>query len=87
MRARACSRRALASVKEAATGMAAGPLGCYLYDKMGVHKEVFHIGQGHLMQPPSPSVIEVRLTVTDGRISGLLAGGKAKHMSTITITL
>ena len=73
--------------EEAATGMAAGPLGCYLYDKMGVHKEVFHIGQGHLMQPPSPSVIEVRLTVDDGRISGLLAGGKAKHMSTITITL
>jgi len=54
---------------------------------MGVHKTVFHIGQGHLMQPPSPSVIEVRLTVDDGRISGLLAGGKAKHMSTITITL
>jgi hypothetical protein len=39
------------------------------------------------MQPPSPSVIEVRLTVADGRISDLLAGGKAKHMSTIIITL
>ena len=73
--------------EEAATGMAAGPLGCYLYDKMGIHKEVFHIGQGHFMQPPSPSVIEVRLTIADGRISGLLAGGKAKHMSAITITL
>jgi PhzF family phenazine biosynthesis protein len=73
--------------EEAATGMAAGPLACYLYDKMGIRKEVFHIGQGHFMPLPSPSVIEVRLTVEDGRITGLLVGGTAKTMSSITITL
>jgi len=73
--------------EESATGMAAGPLACYLYEKMGVQKKIFRIGQGHFMPLPSPSVIEVRLTVEDGRISGLLAGGKAKTMSAITITL
>ena len=73
--------------EEAATGMAAGPLACYLYEKMGIRKEIFRIAQGHFMPRPSPSVIEVRLTIDDGRISGLLAGGKAKTMSSITITL
>lgn len=72
--------------EEAATGMAAGPLACYLYDKMGMRREVFHIAQGHFMQPPSPSVIEVRLSIEDGRIGGLLAGGKAKGMTSITVT-
>jgi hypothetical protein len=67
--------------------MAAGPLACYFHDQMGIQKEVFHIGQGHFMQPPSPSLIEVRLTIADGRITGLLAGGRAKHMSAITITV
>jgi PhzF family phenazine biosynthesis protein len=73
--------------EEAATGMAAGPLACYLYEKMGIQQEIFRIGQGHFMTLPSPSVIEVRLRVEDSRISGLLAGGKAKTMSSITITL
>lgn len=73
--------------EESATGMAAGPLACYLYEKLGIRKETFRIGQGHFMPLPSPSVIEVRLTVEDGRISGLLAGGKAKFMSSVTITI
>jgi len=73
--------------EESATGMAAGPLACYLYEKMGIRKEIFRIGQGHFMPLPSPSVLEVRLTVENGRISGLLAGGKAKFMSSVAITI
>jgi PhzF family phenazine biosynthesis protein len=73
--------------EESATGMAAGPLACYLYEKMGIQKETFRIGQGHFMPLPSPSVIEVRLMVADGRITGLLAGGKAKFMSSVAITI
>lgn len=67
--------------------MAAGSLACYLHDQMGIQKAAFHVGQGHFMQPPSPSLIEIRVTVADGRITRLLAGGRAKHMSAITITL
>ena len=63
--------------EESATGMAAGPLGCFLYDKLEIEKESFIIEQGHLMEPPSPSVITVNLKIIDGTISGLMAGGKA----------
>ncbi|MBC8258071.1 MAG: PhzF family phenazine biosynthesis protein [SAR324 cluster bacterium] len=63
--------------EESATGMAAGPLACYLYDKLKNEKREFLIEQGHLMFPGSPSVITVRLRVKDGSISSLMAGGKA----------
>lgn len=62
--------------EEAATGMAAGPLACYLYDRMGVTKADFVIEQGYLMPNPSPSVIFVRLKINGSSISGLMAGGK-----------
>jgi len=63
--------------EESATGMAAGPLACYLHDKMRIEKEKVTIEQGHLMSPPSPSVIIVTLHIEDGSISRLMAGGKA----------
>lgn len=63
--------------EEAATGMAAGPLACYLYDKLGMTKISFAIEQGYLMAQPSPSVILVRLNVNEGVLCGLMAGGKA----------
>lgn len=65
-------------VEEAATGMAAGPLACYLHDHMGVQQGRMVIEQGFLMNPPSPSEIIVDLNLQDGRIIGLMAGGRAK---------
>jgi len=64
--------------EESATGTAAGPLACYLHDHGGVKDHEIIIEQGYLMQPPSPSVIKVKLTVDDGRITQLMAGGTAK---------
>ena len=73
--------------EESATGMAAGPLACYLYDKMGIKKDVFLIEQGYFMKPPSPSVITVKLNLKDRKITGLIAGGKAKVMKSLNISI
>ena len=62
--------------EESGTGMAAGPLACYLYDKMNIKKEELLIEQGNFMTPPSPSLLKVTLDVADGKITGLMAGGK-----------
>ena len=70
--------------EEAATGMAAGTLGCLLYDRVGIHKRRFSIEQGLLMQPSSESHLAVELEVRDGRISGVLVGGAGKLMRTTT---
>lgn len=40
--------------EEAATGMAAGPLACYLYDRIGVKRSTLLIRQGAFMASPSP---------------------------------
>ncbi len=63
--------------EEAATGMAAGPLACYLYDEMAIKKNRFYIEQGAMMQPASPSIIDVNLDLTEGKICSLMAGGSA----------
>jgi PhzF family phenazine biosynthesis protein len=73
--------------EESATGMAAGPLACYLYDKMGINTEVYLIEQGYFMKPPSPSVITVKLNFENGKIAGLIAGGKAKVIKSLTISI
>jgi len=73
--------------EESATGMAAGPLACYLYDKMGINKDVFLIEQGHLMKSPSPSFLTVKLNIKDKKISALIAGGKAKVMKSMIISI
>ena len=67
--------------------MLAGPLACCLYDKMGIHKYVFLIEQGHFMKPPSPSVIRVKLNLEDDKITGLIAGGEAKVMKSLIISI
>lgn len=66
--------------EESATGMAAGPLACYLHDKMATIKASYLIEQGYAMQPSSPSVITVRLAQQQGKITGLFAGGGAKRV-------
>ncbi|WP_176096901.1 PhzF family phenazine biosynthesis protein [Burkholderia cepacia] len=64
--------------EESATGTAAGPLACFLYEHMHIKDPEIVIEQGQLMQPPSPSVIKVMLNIDGGRITRLLAGGGAK---------
>lgn len=72
--------------EESATGMAAGPLGCYLRSELGIDKQEFAIEQGRWMSPPSPSVITVRLTIdADDRIEGLYAGGRGTLKEIIEI--
>ena len=73
--------------EESATGMAAGPLACFLHDYLGVAGPRLLIEQGYLMQPPSASMITVDLQLAEGRIERLLAGGKAQVMSEITLEL
>lgn len=73
--------------EESATGMAAGPLACFLHDRMQLPGSRLLIEQGYLMQPPSPSVITVDLQLAQGRIERLLAGGKAQTMHELTLEL
>lgn len=63
--------------EESATGTAAGPLAGYLYDYLSLKKSHIQIEQGRLMTPPSPSILYIDLTLTDGQISEMMVGGKA----------
>ena len=60
--------------EEAATGMAAGPLACLLH-RAGIVSDIARIGQGAFMPAPSPSALEVRLTIEGDTIVDVLAGG------------
>lgn len=71
--------------EESATGMAAGPLACYLYDYLALQKSQIIIEQGHLMTPPSPSELTAELTLEAGKISRLMVGGRAIVSQTMTI--
>jgi PhzF family phenazine biosynthesis protein len=73
--------------EEAGTGMAAGPLACYLFDILGKKKSGMLIEQGWLMSPPSPSQIIVDLNLEGDKISGLMAGGKGVVSEKKTITI
>ena len=71
--------------EEAGTGMAAGPLACYLYDILGIKKDRILIQQGWFMKIPSPSLIIVDLTLDDGKIAKIMAGGKGISITSMTI--
>lgn len=73
--------------EESATGMAAGPLACFLNEKMKINKNTFLIEQGHLMNPASPSLITVKLNFDNQKICKLMAGGEANVMKTMTIRI
>lgn len=62
--------------EEAGTGMAAGPLACYLFDKLAIKKNKFMIQQGTFMTVPSISLIIVELDLIKDKIVDLMAGGK-----------
>ncbi len=63
-------------LEEAGTGMAAGPLGCYLFDILKIKKRSFNIQQGKYMKEPSPSLIIINLRIEKEEIKDLMAGGK-----------
>lgn len=73
--------------EEAGTGMAAGPLACYLYDILNVKKERLLIQQGWFMNPPSPSLILVDLFLENENITKIMAGGKGMPVTSMTIEI
>jgi PhzF family phenazine biosynthesis protein len=73
-------------VEEAGTGMAAGPLACWLYDHGGLKKERLVFEQGACMNPPSPSRLVVDLELQSGKIQRLFAGGRAQVRETRTVS-
>lgn len=73
--------------EEAATGMAAGPLACYLNDFLDIAMPQVNIEQGNFMQPPSPSLISVDLQYENDKIQSLMAGGMAKISDEITVDI
>lgn len=73
--------------EESATGMAAGPLAAYLRERVGIRATAFAIEQGCFMAPASPSLIKVMLEVERGGIKGLMAGGKARVMDEIVVSI
>ena len=73
--------------EEAGTGMAAGPLACYLWHKLGMKKDHFLIEQGWYMTPASPSLIVVNLVFDhDNNISQLVVGGKSTVVKKIIVS-
>jgi PhzF family phenazine biosynthesis protein len=73
--------------EESATGMAAGPLACYLYAVLGQKKERFMIEQGWFMKEPSKSLIIADLILENGTITKLMAGGKGISKASITMDI
>lgn len=73
--------------EEAATGMAAGPLACFLRDRLGLSASRLLIEQGWLMPAPSPSLITVDLQIGEAGIARLMAGGTAQVMRSISVRL
>jgi len=73
--------------EESATGMAAGPLACFLHDKIKIDKDVFLIEQGHLMNPESPSVITAKLDLHIQKINKIMVGGEAKVMRSMMVRI
>lgn len=71
--------------EEAGTGMAAGSLACYLYDVVNQKKADMLIEQGWLMPSVSPCVISVKLELSDGKIVGLMAGGRAASVEVVRV--
>ena len=71
--------------EESATGMAAGPLACVLHDHLHIEKDTLLIEQGRFMEPASPSLITVELSVENGKIKNLMAGGHGKVSKSLSI--
>jgi PhzF family phenazine biosynthesis protein len=64
--------------EESATGMAAGPLACWLDAKTDGRGDRFSIEQGHMMRPASPSLIIAQPERLGRTLSAMWIGGSAK---------
>jgi len=73
--------------EEPATGMAAGNLSYYLNDKMAFTEDQVIIEQGYFMDTPSKSEIIVNLERENGALTKIMAGGSAKVMNEVEVTL
>ncbi len=73
--------------EESATGMAAGPLAYFLYDRLNIDQAEFSIEQGQLITPASPSLITAKLNLVDNKITRLMVGGEANVMQSMTISI
>lgn len=73
--------------EESATGMAAGPLACYLYDYMKIQRDQYVIEQGILMTPPSPSELIARLDLENANIRKVMVGGKSTPLRTMEVEI
>jgi PhzF family phenazine biosynthesis protein len=73
--------------EEAATGMAAGPLACYLRTVSNINQEHFTIEQGNFVSLPSPSLLYVDFVVHGNEIENLYVGGDAYVSEEISITI
>ncbi|WP_062060219.1 PhzF family phenazine biosynthesis protein [Aquimarina longa] len=74
-------------LEEAGTGMAAGPLACYLFDILKLKKERYNIQQGKYMNIPSPSVIIVDLVIKNEKIKSVMAGGSGLVKTKLNIKI
>jgi PhzF family phenazine biosynthesis protein len=63
--------------EESATGMAAGPLACYLSAYSHKHQQQFLIEQGKFMKVPSASILHADLNIHDNVIRSVYVGGDA----------
>ncbi|HAT66361.1 MAG TPA: PhzF family phenazine biosynthesis protein [Flavobacteriaceae bacterium] len=72
-------------LEEAATGMAAGTLACYLYNTMNLKKAKYLIQQGKFMQIPSSSLIIVGITTENEKIKSIMAGGKGSLIGEVEV--
>ena len=73
--------------EESATGTAAGPLACFLYERMGARDSEMVIEQGRMMQPASPSIIKINLDIEDGKVVRLMVGGSATLAQSIIVEI
>ena len=61
--------------EESATGVGAGALGAFLALRLGVSAAEILIEQGHWMNPPSPSLLKVRIGKSNGDLDSVQVGG------------
>ncbi|MBT5185924.1 MAG: PhzF family phenazine biosynthesis isomerase [Kordiimonadaceae bacterium] len=73
--------------EESATGMAAGNLSAYLFEHMNFKCDKIIIEQGFFMDEPSYSEIIVNLTIQNGQLVKLMAGGMAAHDNSIFVNI
>jgi PhzF family phenazine biosynthesis protein len=73
--------------EEAGTGMAAGPLACFLYQVVNKKSNHYIIEQGKYMNKPSPSLLFVDLEIADSKIQRLFVGGDAYVKEEINVEI